>query len=71
VESFLKQQTTTHNCSINNRAQIHGKHPSSKEAIWMTKLMKELGYMKDKNAMVIQCDNQSTISLTKNLTQHV
>jgi hypothetical protein len=25
----------------------------TKEAIWMTKLMKELGYMKDKKAMVI------------------
>ncbi len=24
-----------------------------KEAIWMTKLMKEFGYMKDKKAMVI------------------
>jgi hypothetical protein len=36
----------------------------------MTKLMKELEYMTEKKAMVIQCDNQGTISLTKNLTQH-
>jgi hypothetical protein len=26
---------------------------ATKEAIWMTKLMKELGYMKEKKAMVI------------------
>jgi hypothetical protein len=25
---------------------------ATKEAIWMTKLMKELGYMKDKKAIV-------------------
>jgi hypothetical protein len=25
----------------------------TKEAIWMTKLMKELGYMKEKKAMMI------------------
>jgi len=30
---------------------------ATKEAIWMTKLMKELGYMKEKKAMVIRCDN--------------
>jgi hypothetical protein len=44
---------------------------ATKEAIWMTKLMKELGYMKQKKAMVIRCDNQGAISLTKNPTQHV
>jgi len=32
--------------------------------------MKELGYMKEKKAMVIRCDNQGAISLTKNPTQH-
>jgi ribosomal protein L24E len=32
--------------------------------------MKELGYMKEKKAMVIQCDNQGAISLMKNPTQH-
>jgi len=36
----------------------------------MTKLMKELRYMKEKKAMVIRCDNQGAISLTKNPTQH-
>jgi hypothetical protein len=36
----------------------------------MTKLMKELGYIKEKKVMVIQCDNQGAISLTKNPTQH-
>ncbi len=44
---------------------------ATKETIWMTKLMKELWYMKEKKAMVIRCDNQGAISLTKNLTQHV
>jgi hypothetical protein len=43
---------------------------ATKEAIWMTKLMKELGYMKEKKAMVVRCDNQGVISLTKNPTQH-
>jgi len=42
-----------------------------KETKWMTKFMKELGYMKEKKAMVIWCDNQGAISLTKNPTQHV
>jgi glycine cleavage system H lipoate-binding protein len=44
---------------------------ATKEAIWMAKLMKELRYMKEKKAMVIRCDNQGEISLTKNPTQHV
>ncbi len=43
---------------------------ATKEAVWMTKLVKELGYMKQKKEMVIQCDNQGAISLTKNPTQH-
>jgi len=43
---------------------------ATKEAIWLIKLMKELGYMKEKKAMVIQCDNQGAISLMKNPTQH-
>jgi hypothetical protein len=42
---------------------------ATKEAIWMAKLMKELGYMK-KKAMVIRRDNQGATSLTKNPTQH-
>jgi predicted lipase len=41
-----------------------------KENIWMTKLMKELGYIKEKTVMVIRCDNQGAILLTKNPTQH-
>jgi hypothetical protein len=43
---------------------------ATKEAIWMAKLMKKLGYMKEKKAMVIRCDNQGAISLMKNPTQH-
>ncbi len=36
----------------------------------MTKLMKELRYVKEKKVMVIQCDNQGAISLMKNPTNH-
>jgi hypothetical protein len=43
---------------------------ATKEAIRMIKLMKELGYIKEKT-MVIRCDNQGAISLTNNPTQHV
>jgi hypothetical protein len=52
-------------------AEYMASTQATKEAIWMTKLRKELGYMKEKKAMVIQCDNQGAISLTKNPTQHV
>jgi hypothetical protein len=44
---------------------------ATKEATWMTKLKNELGYIKEKKVMVIRCDNQGAISLTKNFTQHV
>jgi hypothetical protein len=42
----------------------------TKEAIWITKLMMDLGYMEEKKMMVIRCDNQGAISLTKNPTHH-
>jgi hypothetical protein len=51
-------------------AEYMASTQATKEAIWMNKLMKELGYMKEKKAMVIRCDNQGAISLTKNPTQH-
>jgi len=51
-------------------AEYMASTQATKEAIWMTKLMKELRYMKEKKAMVIRCDNQGAISLTKNPTQH-
>jgi predicted lipase len=44
---------------------------ATKKTIWMTKIMKELRYMKEKKAMVIHCDNQGAISLMKNPTQNV
>jgi hypothetical protein len=43
---------------------------ATKEAIWITKLMMDLRYMEEKKVMVIRCDNQGAISLTKNLTCH-
>jgi hypothetical protein len=51
-------------------AEYMASTQATKEAIWMTKFMKELGYRKEKKAMVIRCDNQGAISLTKNPTQH-
>jgi len=39
---------------------------ATKEGIWITKLMMDLGYMEEKKIMVIRCDNQGAISLTKN-----
>jgi hypothetical protein len=51
-------------------AEYMASTQATKEAIWMTKLMKELGYMKEKKGMVIRCDNQGAISLMKNPTQH-
>jgi len=43
---------------------------ATKEAIWITKLMMDLGYIEEKKMMVIWCDNQGAISLTKNPTYH-
>jgi len=43
---------------------------ATKEAIWITKLMMDLRYMEEKKMMVIRCDNQGEISLTKNPTHH-
>jgi hypothetical protein len=43
---------------------------ATKEAIWITKLMTDLGYMEEKKMMVIRCDNQGAISLPKNPTHH-
>jgi hypothetical protein len=43
---------------------------ATKEAIWITKLMMDLGYLEEKKVMMIRCDNQGAISLTKNPTHH-
>ncbi len=53
------------------KAEYMASTQATKEAIWMTKLMKGFGYMKEKKVMMIRCDNQGAISLTKNPTQHV
>jgi hypothetical protein len=52
------------------QAKYMASMQATKEAIWVTQLMKELGYMKRMKAMVIRCDNKGVISLTKNPTQH-
>jgi hypothetical protein len=43
---------------------VHDKHISHKE------LVMDLGYMEEKKVMVIRCDNQGAILLTKNPTHH-
>ncbi len=43
---------------------------ATREGIWITKLMMDLGYMEKTKVMVIRCNNQGAISLTKNLTHH-
>jgi hypothetical protein len=52
-------------------AEYMANTQATKETIRMTKFMKELGYIKEKKAMLIRRDNQGVISLTKNPTQHV
>jgi hypothetical protein len=34
---------------------------ATKEAIWITKLLIDLGYMEEKKVIVIRCDNQGAI----------
>jgi hypothetical protein len=41
---------------------------ATKEAIWITKLIMDLGYMEEKKMMVIWCDNQCAISLSSDTT---
>jgi hypothetical protein len=51
-------------------AEYMANTQARKEAVWITKLMMDLGYMEEKKMMVIRCDNQGVISLTKNPTHH-
>jgi len=51
-------------------AEYMANTQATKEAIWITKLMMDLGYTEEKKVMVIQCDNQGAISLTKNPIHH-
>ncbi len=38
-------------------AEYMANTQATKEAIWITKLMMDLGYMEEKKMMMIQCDN--------------
>jgi hypothetical protein len=51
-------------------AEYMANTQATKEAIWITKLMMDLRCMEEKKVMVIRCDNQGAISLTKNPTHH-
>src|SRR5579871_919836 len=44
---------------------------ASREAIWFGKLLQEIGYSQDRGITIILADNQGSINLAKNLTQHV
>lgn len=72
---------TFDNCAVNQKAQLQSEVALStteaeytataeaiKEAIWSKGILKELGV--DHNSMVIHCDSQSTICLSKNQTHH-
>jgi hypothetical protein len=50
-----KQQPTIALSTI--EAKYMASMQATKEAIWMIKLIKELGYMNEKKVMVIRCDN--------------
>jgi hypothetical protein len=63
-----KQQPTI--ALSTTEAKYMANTQARKEAIWITKLMMDLGYMEEKKMMVIRCDNQGVISLTKNPTHH-
>jgi hypothetical protein len=51
-------------------AEYMANTQATKEAIWITKLMMDLGCMEEKKVMMIRCDNQGAISFTKNPTHH-
>jgi len=51
-------------------AEYMASTQATKEVIWITKLMMDLGYMEENKVMVIQCDNQGAISLLKNPNHH-
>ena len=72
---------TFDNCTINWKAQLQSVVGLSttedeyttaaeaiKEVIWLKGMLKELGV--DKNLVVIHCDSQSVICLSKNQTHH-
>ncbi len=52
------------------KAEYMANTQATKKAIWITKLMTNLRYTEEKKMMVIRCDNQGAISLTKNPTHH-
>src|SRR5579871_6896543 len=43
---------------------------ASREAIWFGKLLQEIGYSQDRGITIFLADNQGSINLAKNPTQH-
>ena len=51
------------------KAKYMSSTHDTKEAIWLRKLLEDVGYIQD-TSTTIMCDNQSCIALTKNPTHH-
>jgi hypothetical protein len=61
---------TTRERFVNNRGQIHGKCVSYQGRHMDDKVHEGIRVREKRKVMVIQCDDQSVVSLTKNPTQH-
>ncbi|KAH9751021.1 hypothetical protein KPL71_014114 [Citrus sinensis] len=79
--SFTGYLFTFDNCTINSKAQLQilvalsttkaeytAAAEAIKEAIWLKGMLKELGV--EQKSVVIHCDSQSAICLSKNQTHH-
>jgi hypothetical protein len=61
---------TTRERFVNNRGQIHGKCASYQGRHMDDKVHEGIRVREKRKVIVIQCDDQSVVSLTKNPTQH-
>ncbi len=61
---------TTYNSIVHHGGRIHGEHASHKRSHMDNKIDDGFRIHGEKKMMVIRCDNQGAISLTKNPTHH-
>ena len=79
--SLTRYLFTLNNCTVNWKAQLQrvvalstteveytAAAEAVKEAIWLKRMLKELGV--DQRSIMINCDSQSAICLSKNQTHH-
>ena len=64
----MEQQIITNDGVIYDEGGIHGHKPMH-EAIWLRQLMDNVGCIQ-KEATIIMCNNQGSIALAKNPTNH-